>query len=341
MTTESDKPVEQRYWIVSPWFDFFFVINFWWLLAFLPQSDAANLNQATPVEFWQVYFLTAPHRWITLLLVATDPDRREGRQGWFMGLAIVTALIVAGVWLGFKDLTCLVLADFIWNAWHFASQHGGVLRIYGRMGGGGRPVMERWGFRIFVTYTALRTAGALNGFSENYPLAGTIMNLTDHGVLALPVLLLAFELVDRPWQRIGKVLYLTSVVSMYTVLLFAIRAHNHSLLIAMSAATAAFHSVEYFAILTFYAWRRREVGSDSAFRRMAVHWGRILAIFLILFGIVSQQLDRNLKELYMALNLWAAFLHYAYDGMIWKLRRKQTAQTLNVEVSAGGKSDGG
>jgi len=204
MTSQTDQPSSPRHWIVSPWFDFFFVINLWWLLAFLPQSETANLNQATSIEFWQIYFLTAPHRWITLVLVASDPDRREGREGWFIGLAVIAGLIVAGVWFGFKNLTCLVLADFIWNAWHFASQHGGVLRIYGRMGGGGRPVMERWGFRVFVTYTALRTAGSLIGFTENYPLAGTIMNFMDYGVLALPVLLVGFELIDRGEEPTGE-----------------------------------------------------------------------------------------------------------------------------------------
>ena len=29
-------------------------------------------------------------------------------------------------------------------------------------------------------------------------------------------------------------------------------------------------------------------------------------------------------------NLWAALVHYAYDGMIWKLRRPETARALGV-----------
>jgi hypothetical protein len=30
------------------------------------------------------------------------------------------------------------------------------------------------------------------------------------------------------------------------------------------------------------------------------------------------------------MNLWAAALHYAYDGMIWKLRNTGTAKVLDV-----------
>lgn len=336
MTTHTGAS-DQRHWIISPLFDACFILNFWWMLALLvPASQAVGVTSATPIEFWQVYFLTAPHRWITLLLVATDPDRREGRSHIFGLIAIITALTVLGVWYGMGSFRCLVLVDFIWNAWHFASQHGGVLRIYGRMGGGGRPVLERWGFRIFVTYTALRTAAWLTGFTETYATAYWTLQTLDFAVLVLPALLLGLELLDRPWQRRGKVLYLTSVVTMYTVLLFAIRGADHYLVIAMSAATAAFHAVEYLAIVTFYAWRRRETGSDSAFRKMAGHWLRVLALFMVALGIVSQHVDREMKELYMGLNLWAAFLHYAYDGMIWKLRRKGTAKALNVDLPQSG-----
>ena len=145
------------------------------------------------------------------------------------------------------------------------------------------------------------------------------------------------ELIDRPWQRRGKVAYLVSVVTMYTMLLFAIRSGDHYRVIAMSAASAAFHAVEYMAIVTFYAWRRQATGSAGGlFRKMTRHWLRILAIYMIALGLISQYTDRNLKELYMGLNLWAAFLHYAYDGMIWKLRRAGTAQALNVQLKPPG-----
>ena len=326
MSTDT-RASDHRYWIISPAFDLCFIINLWWLLALLPQSQAVGISQSTPVEFWQIYFLTTPHRWITLFLVAADPDRREGRTGLFVVLAIIAAAVVLGVWIGMQSFSCLILADFIWNAWHFASQHGGILRIYGRMGGGGRPVLERWGFRVFITYTALRTAGWLTGLTEHSATARTTMYTLDYVVLLLPAILVGLELINRPWQRRGKVAYLVSVVTMYTMLLFAIRSGNHYRVIAMSAASAAFHAVEYMAIVTFYAWRRQSTGSQAGlFRRMTHQWLRILAIYMIVLGLISQYTDRNLKELYMGLNLWAAFLHYAYDGMIWKLRRAGTAQ---------------
>ena len=35
-------------------------------------------------------------------------------------------------------LTCLLAVDYVWNAWHFAAQHHGIYRIYGRLGGPAR-----------------------------------------------------------------------------------------------------------------------------------------------------------------------------------------------------------
>ena len=213
------------------------------------------------------------------------------------------------------------------------------MRIYGRLGGGGRPVLERWGFRVFVIYVAIRAAGWAMGWTEKFAWAQQTLAVTDWAVLLAPALLLLVELTDRPWQRRGKVAYLLSALTMYGVQLQAIRMGNVYLAIAMSAGSAAFHSVEYLAIVTYYAQRRRVSGSErGSFRLMARHWLRILALYLIVFGIVSQHVSHNYRDLYLALNLWAAFLHYAYDGMIWKLRRSETASSLNVNLNPTGQA---
>lgn len=325
----------RRQWIVSPLFDLVFVANVWWvLLLLLPYSYETVLTQESGLKFWQVYFATTPHRWITLLLVATDPDRREGRDWVFPVIAIVTALIIFGLRWAQSSFACLVMIDFLWNAWHFGSQHGGLLRIYGRMGGGGRPALERWGFRIFVIYVSIRAAGWATGFTEVSPLAQRGLQMLDFSMLIIPALLMVLELVDRPWERLGKLAYLISALTMYTLLLFVIRAGDQFRIFMLAIAYGGFHSVEYFAIITFYAQRRQTTGSpQGAFRRMSRHWLRVMAVYLILFGVIAQYTDREYREWYIGLNLWAAFLHYAFDGMIWKLRRSDTAQALNVNLA--------
>src|SRR5262245_61746605 len=79
-------------WLISPATDLVFVANLWWLAAFavliVPTGLFPNL------EFWQVYFLTTPHRWLTILLVLMDPDRRRNRGARMVGYA---AVLLVGV----------------------------------------------------------------------------------------------------------------------------------------------------------------------------------------------------------------------------------------------------
>src|SRR4051794_7505526 len=94
-------------WLVSPAFDLFFLANLWWLLAFIP--GFINPEGTPHLQFWQLYFLTTPHRWITLGLVTLDPDRREGRTRLFIGLAVFAFVVVWTVrwWQG--AFQCLML----------------------------------------------------------------------------------------------------------------------------------------------------------------------------------------------------------------------------------------
>ena len=89
-------------WIVSPAFDLLFFANVLWLLAFLP---AYLSPEGEPyVEFWQVYFIATPHRWITHFLVVMDPDRRSGRNWLFAVIAVGLALVICGVQIGTGSL---------------------------------------------------------------------------------------------------------------------------------------------------------------------------------------------------------------------------------------------
>src|SRR5262245_11809997 len=165
--SDRERPGATAGWLVSPAFDLLFLCNVGWVLALLPGYLA---DDGTPhVEFWQVYFVTTPHRWLTLLLVALDPDRREGRGRLFLSLALAAAAVVVGVYFCWGGFLCLMLVDYLWNGWHFASQHAGVLRVYSRKAGGGWPRLERHGLRLFVFYSIARTAGWTTGWLEGWP----------------------------------------------------------------------------------------------------------------------------------------------------------------------------
>ena len=320
-------------WLVSPAFDVWFLANVGWVLAFLPGFLSA---ERTPhIEFWQVYFLTTPHRWITLFLVAADPDRRAGRARLFAAMAVAALVVVAGVRWASGGFLCLLLVDYVWNAWHFAAQHAGILRMYARKAGGGHPRLETWSLRATVFYTSIRLAGWSYGWTESWPAAQHGLALVDLAMCAPVVLLLAVELRRRPWTRPGKLAYLLSVSGLYLSLLLAVSRNWTTLVLSLTAAAAAFHAVEYLAVVTHYAQRRRTHGSRGLFRRMAQAWGLVLAAYVVLFGLMANVADLWSHEIWLAINLWAAGLHYAYDGLIWKLRAPPTAEALGVEIRGG------
>ena len=119
---------------------------------------------------------------------------------------------------------------------------------------------------------------------------------------------------------------------MYGALLWAVMIDQKRVILGLVAASAAFHAIEYLAVVSHYAQRRRTQGSAGLFRDVSRHWVAVLAAYVVVFGLVANVADGFIPEFWLGLNLWAAFLHYAYDGMIWKLRKPETAAALGVEI---------
>ena len=114
--------------------------------------------------------IVTPHRWITLILVFLDPDQREQRPRTYTGMFLCCVAVCLGAialgrafGIGLEAFYVLLMLDYLWNTWHFASQHHGVYRIYGRMS---RRVpmpaerVERYALRAFVVYVLLRVGAA-------------------------------------------------------------------------------------------------------------------------------------------------------------------------------------
>ena len=92
----------RRGWIVSPRFDLLFFINIYWVVAFLPFY--ASADGELYIQFWMAYFLATPHRWLTLVVAATDRDRRYGQTWLFVVIAVFCALLIGGtLWVVFPS----------------------------------------------------------------------------------------------------------------------------------------------------------------------------------------------------------------------------------------------
>jgi hypothetical protein len=315
-------------------FDLCFFANLGWLLLLIP---GISTQRDTAFDFWQLYFLTLPHRWITLFLVLTDTDRRAGRGPKLGLIALLLLLLVIGIAVGTGGFLCLAVVDFLWNAWHFASQHAGILRVYSRKVGSRWDWLERWGLRLFVSYTLVRTVEWTTGWLQSNAFAVQLLAVLDLGLLGVPVLLLCGLRFNR--ESAGKNCYLLSVCGLYSLLLLAIANEWAGWVLSLATASAIFHATEYLAIVTHYAWRRERVGSAGLFREFASRWLTFLSVYVVLLGLLGFTLDSvggAYAEFWLGANLWAALTHYAFDGMIWKLRRPETAQALGATANTEG-----
>jgi hypothetical protein len=53
---------------------------------------------------------------------------------------------------------------------------------------------------------------------------------------------------------------------------------------------------------------------------MIPRWSMALAMFVLILGAGGWWMDRWAVEVWLSMNVIAAFLHYAYDGFIWRRR---------------------
>lgn len=333
-------------WLVSPAFDLLFVANLGWpllvaaLLAWGPELQSG-------VSFWQIYFVTTPHRWITLALVFLDRDRLRERP---LAFATVGCVVVVGC-LAWKaqagGLTCLLLIDYLWNAWHFASQHSGILRLYSRQARPRQPgsaFVEKLLVRTFALYVLVRVSGLA------WPLLGAplssadtlrddpfrfefeaALQVADWLILIVPAAMIwtarsSFSRLER-----GRGLYLASFLALYLSLLGAAHAGRTDVVLLLMVVLALFHATEYLAVVTWTVQRRKEPrrlvetrgrGGRNLLAAVAPHWGLALAVFCGALGIAGWLSDRVAIESWLTANVVVSFLHYAYDGMIWKQRRR-------------------
>lgn len=309
-----------RGWLVGPWFDALLVANVAWPLLLLAQVGHGFDGRAG-VQFWQVYYVTTPHRWITLVLVFLDRERFQERKGLFLGLAACFAALCVGVRLTTGTLTCLLAIDYVWNAWHFAAQHHGIYHIYGRMTEPTRATgltFEKWSMRLFLLYVVLRVAG---GTWSNPPLEQWL-RMIDWGVVVIPAWLIFHDIARGRRGSAGRLTYLLSVSLLYLSLLWAVHTRRPALVLSLATASALFHALEYLTIVSWSVQRRHIAAGDrmGLLGYLAPRWAIALGIFVLVLGAAGWLMDQHLLHVWLLINVIVAFMHYAYDGLIWRHR---------------------
>jgi hypothetical protein len=214
-------------------------------------------------------------------------------------------------------LTCLLAIDYVWNAWHFASQHHGIYRIYGRLGGPAPAAglaLEKWAMRGFLLYVILRVASATwsDAAWEEW------LRTADWVAAAVPAWLLIREATRA--GAAGRTVYLVSVLGLYSALLWAVHERRLELVLPLATASALFHAIEYLSLVSWSVRQRHASAADrmGLLAHLAPRWGIALGVFVLVLGAGGWLMDQRFLELWLFVNVVVAFLHYAYDGLIWR-----------------------
>ncbi|MEW4528688.1 hypothetical protein [Maioricimonas sp. JC845] len=333
IATDVSSKAPARGYLIGPWFDLLFVANlFWPLLLLVDCWGGSDVHDG--LLFWQVFFVTTPHRWITLFLVAGDPARMQGRPLRFGVIALVAVVGCLAVKGSTGTLACLVTLDYLWNAWHFASQHHGISRIYARKAlptasdrtaNAATPLpmrrLELVLYRGFILYVTARVAG----WSWDWEWLTTAARSLDFVMLAVPVTIVVMTCLPPLKVTLPRVCYTASVMTLFSGLLMAVHFQQRTLVLQLALASALFHAVEYLAVVSWSA--RSSASRDNLFGRVARRWGLYLLGFVVVLGATNWMLQQGFFETWLLINLMVAFLHYAYDGMIWKSPRRARPAT--------------
>jgi len=317
-------------WLFNPWADIFLFANIAWpIVAIL--AWWGNPIVDGPLTFVQVYFLSTPHRWITLALVFFDRERFRQQPGRFIGVGIglvALGLIVAAVgnvWpKAAHSLVPLMMLDFVWNAWHFAAQHAGIARIYGRNAGivqSDKDVeFEKSAIRLLILWVFFRLAMYRGQHQPEFsffslPNLMPILDWFDPFALAGVAVVLGHEATRRPFV-VSRMFYIGSVVALYVAQIVAIRLQSNQWMTALFLAAAVFHAVEYLGIVS-WAVRKKNTG---VWKHLVPRLGVSMLVFMIVLMVTNYLLSRQSYYAWSLVTLLVSLLHYGYDGMIWKAR---------------------
>ena len=325
-------------WLFHPVIDGLFVACLLWPLMALATAALVGNPYGEKLGFLVAYFLIMPHRWITLSLVFLDPVKFKQNAQPFL---LVAAAIIAGVFftrMSMGALTLLLAVDFVWNAWHFAAQHGGIARIYERMAhpnNGSTGMADKIVLRSLVLFAIFRMASdsmpAVDAGAEWLAWVPVVMKplaMLDFAILALPLWLISRELLQlgsSGAKAAGRITYLLSITALYGLMIMGVRYGHAGLAIGCAAGATFFHSVEYLAIVTWYVKKNKSLHETKPFCYFVPRWAVALVTFMAACFLGAFMFKHRYLHAWVLLNVIVSFMHYAYDGMIWKRPKKKAA----------------
>ncbi|MEQ9618510.1 MAG: hypothetical protein RIG61_04990 [Deltaproteobacteria bacterium] len=326
----------KNYWIQNPTFDLTY-LGFGWIIVFLA---FVAFKQYTGALVIMVLVFSFVHRHYTFALVYGQKDEFEKRKKSYILLPVAFLLLTAvSLLLGF--FTILLAISVVWTMYHTIAQKYGFTRIYSRKAGYGKAWIDKgiiysWFVYLFLslgetnrdTLAQYKIGRSLLDTIGNYLPIFTFVSYVALGVAVFFTIAYAVEeLRNSDKLSVPKNLFVFSILILYSIFLYD--------LVIGFVVFGFSHALEYIAFVNVFvnAKYKKKPENTSLFSKVSRRqWVYSGAFTLVLAGISFAGVNINESALGIYIT-GSSFLHFIYDGWIWKVSRPEVGKPLDIKYA--------
>jgi len=281
------------------------------------------------------------HRHYTFALVYGEQYEFNKHRRTYVMLPIAATVITAVSVL--TNLFYLLLtASVVWTMYHVIAQKYGITRIYSRKAGYGSGGIDKgmiysW-FAFIFLYSAYTGKKSLVNYDAGKVLLSYlapymyIINYLIGFALIVAVYFtlryLYIEYLNRDKISIPKNIYVISIIALFLTFLYSLEVGY--IVFGFS------HALEYIAFVNFFVaakYSKPNIPKNSllskASKKLWLYSG-IFTIAIVVFSLIGRGLNEDAFLIYI---IGSSFLHFIYDGMIWKVRRPEVGKPLEIKYT--------
>lgn len=326
-----------KYWIKNPATDLTF-FSFGWIPVFL---SLIVFKEHIGFIILFVLMFTSVHRHYTFALVYGEKEEFEKRKTMYVLLPII-AVLVTFVSLYLDSFQILVALSVPWVLYHSVSQKYGITRIYSRKAGYGEAWIEKgviFSWFVYLFFALMeKEKGTLHQYRAGKVILGFVgdylgyLTLISYFLLAVAVfftLLFVYqEFKNRHQLSTAKVLYVFSTLLLYFIFF-------HSLVVGYIVFGFS-HALEYIAFVNIFVNSKYKKKPDSssplamASKKLWLY-SSLFSIGILVLSLLGMKLNENAFLIYI---VGSSFLHFIYDGLIWKVRRPEVGKPFDINYAS-------
>lgn len=328
--------VPPKNWIKDPSFDLLYLC-FGWVAIYLAFIIFENYFATILIIVAATSFV---HRHYTFALVYGQKEEFDKRK-WSYILLPIVFLIIAFTFYKLNKFSILLAASIIWLMFHTIAQKYGLTRIYSRKAGYGiawldKAIIYSWFVYLFFALGEKNKA-LLSEYHEGRTLLHYlgdyfhIFTIISYAALLVALVFTAVYIYVelKNWDKISlpKNIFVFSVLLLYAVFF-------QNLVIGFLVFGFS-HAIEYIAFVNLFVNSKYKKRADtkSFFSKVTKKQWLYAGIFTVLLAGISVA-GININEYVLGLYITgSSFLHFIYDGWIWKVSKPDVAKPLDINYA--------